>query len=193
MAKIEMKVRKIKTGETLVATLESFEDTLTWLEQRPEYMEVLGVLSEDLSTEQHQQLKEAMRPYTEEERRAIEAADRAVSEAIAERVRQEAEMAKQRMAEHEKAMENADPNRPMVLRWHHEEGLSLSDNFDTREIPQVVRDAVDAWIAERTSWVHDRGKMIVEATITAYPGPIPSGLESDRIIPGGNFVTGFTH
>ncbi len=87
-------------------------------------------------------------------------------------------------------MASADPNRPMSIRWHFDEGYSIADPFDQREITDVAKRAVEAWIAERNTWVTDRGQMVVEATLTVYPGPVPSGMEMDRIQRGGQFVPG---
>ncbi len=190
MAKLEMKVRRLKTGETLVATLESFDDAVTWLGERPEYVEVLGVLSEDLTPAMDRALRAAMRPYTDEEHQLIQEADRRAEAAIREQIERESAMAEQRRREHAEAMRQADPDRPMMLRWHHEEGLEISDPYDDREITEAAREAVDAWIAERNTWVADRGQKVIEAMVTVYPGPVPSGNEADRVQPGGQFIPG---
>ncbi len=190
MAGIEMKVRRMKTGETLVAQLESFEDAATWLGERPEFTEVLGVLSQDLTSEQHQELKAALRPYSADEQRMIDDADREAAIAIKARLERDATEAKETKRAHAEAQLKADPRRPMSVRWELEGGLSVSDSYDPREVNDVMRAAVDAWIAERNTWVVDRGLRVVEATLTVYPGPVPSGDEADRIVPGGQFVPG---
>jgi hypothetical protein len=190
MARIEMKVRRMDTGETLVAELGSFADAVAWLEERPEGTEVLGVLSKDLSPEQHQALRASLRPYSASERRLIAAADRRAGEAIAARLAEETKLAARRMREHAEAQRRADPNRPMDLRWDLTEGLSKADPYDPREITDAVKQAVVAWVAERGTWVEGRGQQVVEATLQAYPGPVPGGDEADRVVPGGQFVAG---
>ena len=48
-AGFQIKVRNLETDETLIATLDSYEDALTFLADRPHLMEVITVLS-DVST-----------------------------------------------------------------------------------------------------------------------------------------------
>ena len=187
---IELKVRNVKSGETLVAELDSFEDAITWLGSRPEFMEVLGVLSKDLSDEEHEALKGAMRPYTEEEQQFFEDSERARDEEIRQRLAEENRIAQQRMKEHAEAMIKADPGRPMKLKWHFEEGLSKLDPYDPREITDAARKAVDAWVAERHSWIEGRDQKVVEATVSVYPAEVPTGDEADRVQRGGQFVPG---
>lgn len=191
MAQIDLKVRRLETGETLVATLDSFEDAVMWLGERPENVEVLGVLSKELSEAQHRALRAALRPYTALEKQMIQEAEQKVSDAIASQIRKEAEYSQRKMKEHTEAMLKADPNRPLPLRWHFKEGLSVADAYDPREITDEARRAVDAWLKERTSWIQDRGQIIIEATLSVYPGKVPSGMEDDRVVPGGQFVPGF--
>jgi hypothetical protein len=87
-------------------------------------------------------------------------------------------------------MAKANPDRPMALRWHYAEGLTVADPYDQREITEAARKAVDDWIAERNTWVVDRGMMVLEAQLSVYPGPIPGGNEDERIQPGGQFIPG---
>lgn len=190
MASIEMKVRRMQTGEMLVATLESFEDAVTWLGARPEFTEVLGVLSKDISPAKMRALKAAMRPYSAAERRHLEAEERAAAEALAQQDRLEAERAAREQREHTEAMLRADPNRVMTVRWHCREGMSIDDPYDPREITEAARRAVEAWVAERSTWISDPDLMLVEALVNVYPGPVPSGNEEDRIEPGGQFARG---
>lgn len=190
MSKIDLKVRKIKTGETLVATLDSFKDAVTWLGERPDYMEVMGLLSEGLTPEQDQALREALRPYSEDERRLIAEADRAASDAIRKRLEQEQALAALRKREYTEAMHQADPNRPMSVHWDIEKGYSITDPYDPREVTDAARRAIEAWVAERTTWVEGRGMKVYEATVTVYPGPVPDGQEEHRVLPGGNFLPG---
>ena len=52
-------------------------------------------------------------------------------------------------------MAKADPNRPIALRWDIEEGYSVADPYDKREITEAARLAVEGWIAERNTWIAD--------------------------------------
>lgn len=190
MSTIEFKVRKIKTGETLVATLDSFTDALTFLKERPEFMEVLGVLSRDLTPEQDKTLRAVMRPYSDEEKAVIAESEREAAEQIKQTIEKETKEAEQRKREYAESMAEADPHRPMTLRWQIDDGLSIADPYDQREITDAAKKALEDWIAERNTWVADRGQMVVEATVTVYPGPVPSGMEMDRVQHGGQFVPG---
>ena len=46
---------------------------------------------------------------------------------------------------------------------------------------------MEAWVAERNTWVHRRGQYLVDAQLVVWPGPVPSGDEDDRIEQGGQF------
>ncbi|MEM9189819.1 MAG: hypothetical protein AAGF12_11625 [Myxococcota bacterium] len=185
MAEFQIKVRKMDTGEALVATLDSFEDAITFVTDRPEFMEILGVIS-DASASEHRRLKEAMRPYSEEEttlRKKLEAEHlKSVREMMEKQQRLDA--LAQEKARREAAA--ADPNRPMEVLWDALDGYSLADAFDPREIPDVVKDAIAAWVAERNGWIEAKGQIVGEARIAVYPGPIPDGEE--RILEGGQFT-----
>ncbi|MCA9650734.1 MAG: hypothetical protein H6712_31165 [Myxococcales bacterium] len=184
--KIDMKVRQMKTGETLVATLDSFEDAVTWLGQRPDFTEVLGLLSEDLSPRQREAMRDAMRPYTAEEQ-AFQAELRAEDDRrMAERMQQEQAEWERRSREEMERQLQADPNRVKAIRWHRDEGYSSGDANDPREITEAAKQAVAAWVAERNSWVEDRGQEVIEAHVEVYLGETPSGSEDERVV-GGQF------
>jgi hypothetical protein len=185
MAHFEMKVRRMKTGETMIATLDSFEDALVFLRERPEFLEVVSVLS-DTSAADRGRLRDAMRPYTEEEQALKNEIAAKNDAAIAENMRREMSNA-QRLAE--KAMRDAleaDPNRPMSVRWEIEEGYSHLDPNDPREITDAVKEAIQAWVAERNTWIADRGQYVGEATVNVYPMDPPDGGE--RVLAGGQFA-----
>jgi hypothetical protein len=185
MAGFQIKVRNLETDETLIATLDSYDDALTWLGDRPHMMEVITVLS-DVSPKQMRELKEAMRPYDEEEsthfaHRAAEMAEavRAMREAEEERARVEEERAREEAR-------SADPDRPMKVRWTLEEGCANSDVFDERVVTKAAEEAILAWVQERNGWVADRGQMVAEAEVEVYPNALPPGQE--RVLHGGKFT-----
>lgn len=184
--KIDMKVRQMKSGQTLVATLDSFEDAVAWLKQRPDFTEVLGVLSENLSPKQRETMRDSMRPYTEEER-TFQAELRAADDRrVMEQMAKEQAQWEQRAKEEMERQLTADPNRPMSIRWHRDEGYSAGDANDPREITAEAKAAIQAWVAERNTWVADRGKEVIEAHVDVYLAEVPSGSEDDRVI-GGQF------
>jgi hypothetical protein len=187
MSDIEIKIRKMKTGEALVACFESEADALQWLRERPAFVDVLGS-DPSLPPEVTERLKTALRPFDDEEKAYIEAetkrhieAQRAAAEA--EQVRAEREREARRAA-----MQNIGANEPMVLHWKPEEGLTKNDPDDPREITAAARRAFEAWLEERRSWV-PAPKVITEALVTVWPGAVPSGREDDRVHEGGRFFT----
>lgn len=188
--KIDMKVRQMKTGQTLVATLDNFEDAVAWLKQRPDFTEVLGVLSESLSPRQRETMRDSMRPYTEEER-TFQAELRAEDDRriMAQMAKEQAEWEQRAKEEMERQLE-ADPNRPMSIRWHREEGFSAGDGNDPREITDAAKQAILAWIAERNTWVADRNQEVLEAHVEVFLDEIPTGREDDRVVGGQFFPVG---
>ena len=68
MSEIELKIRKMKTDETLVACFESEADAITWLEDRDEFVEVLGTADDSISVEVSNRLRAAMRPLDDAEK-----------------------------------------------------------------------------------------------------------------------------
>ncbi len=181
----EIKVRNLETDETLIATLDSYEDALIWLRERPHLMEVLSVLS-DVSPKQMHELKEAMRPYDEEEKSHMSSRAQEAIEAV-RRVR-EAEEA--RAAAEEKlareAAKSADPNRPMKVRWSMDTGCAINDPFDDRPVTAAAEKAILEWVAERNGWVAERGQIVAEAEVEVYPNEVPEG--ASRVLRGGQFT-----
>lgn len=186
MAGFQIKVRNLETDETLVATLDNYQDALTFLGDRPRMMEIITVIS-DVSPVQMRELKDAMRPYDDDEK--LHLANRAAQAVEALRRAREAEEALS-LAEDARAREaakNADPARPIKVKWSLEEGCVKNDAFDPRELTDVVEQAVFAWIQERNAWVADRGQIVAEAEVEVYPLDIPEG--SERVVRGGTFVS----
>lgn len=180
MSTIEFNIRNLETGEVVCAEFPDVEAAHAWLVERPAFTQVLRLVT-PLAPEIEARLREAMRPLDEDERAVMLQAEEAVQ---AERF---AEIARLQAANE---AEPKDPNRPMTLRWTIGTGLTMSDGSDDREITDAARTAVLAWIAERDTWVEDRGERVAAASVSVWPGPVPGGNEADRIPPGGTFVTG---
>lgn len=189
MALITLNLRDMKSGQRLLAEFETLDSCIDWLEQRPQFMDVLGTVDESLSAEGEQLLKKALRPYDDEENALIEAA-RNKRDLELERAR-EAEHQQQlnRRAELEAQIKNRGPNDAMQVVWRRDGTLLSAEPLDTRPIPGVVREAVEAWVSERDSWVHRRGQRVAEAVLTVWPGDVPAG--DDRVQSGGQFELEF--
>lgn len=180
MSKIEFNIRDLKTGEVVCAEFPDLATAQTWLVDRPAFTQVLRLVT-SVTPEIEAGLRDAMRPLDEEERAVMVKAEEA---AAAEHAAEVAQLQKI------KDSTPKDPNRPLVLQWAIGTGLTMSDASDDREITDVARTAVLAWIAERDTWVEGRGQRVAAASVSVWPGPIPGGNESERIPPGGTFVTG---
>lgn len=181
--KFDLQLRDLTTGNGSTKTFESVDDAKKWLRDRPKGIDVLGVASMHVPREVSDDLRSAMRPLDAEEklqeRQLASARDEAAEKAAAARIAKELEEAKRHQAE----MANADPNRPMSVRWTFNAGLSVTDPVDSRAISDEVRDAVKAWVAERDEWVAGRGQVVGDASLQVWPGPLPAGKES-RVING---------
>ncbi len=187
MHPVDLRVRNLETGERLVASFASEVDAIVWLHARPDGVEVLGVATEGLSREMYATLRSASRPLDVAEHariKALDAADEAAEKAYiaTETAREEAEV-----AAHREAMRTADPDRVMQVNWTLDGGFRHVDSADPRVIPEIVCQAVRAWIAERETWVEDRGQRVVEATVEVWPGPLPRP-GADRVRAGGTFI-----
>lgn len=181
MAKLELRVRDLRTGGERNVAFESVEAAREWLVQRPPFVEAIGVASEidrDLSLT----LKGAMRPLDADElsaRRERDAAD----EAAREKRAREARAADLAAAEAQRsAAREADPNRPMQIHWTYDDGMKVAERHDERVITEEARAAVLAWIAERDEWVIGRGQIVGEARLTVWPNAVPAGDE--RVVQG---------
>ncbi|MBL8744263.1 MAG: hypothetical protein JNK04_24320 [Myxococcales bacterium] len=183
MPKVTLRLRGLEDGQGKVTEHGSIEEAVLWLEKRPRFVEVLGVVFEGISREDNDRMKAAMRPLDEEERekvRLLDEKDAAARERAAEARRRETEAATERMRQEAK---NASPNRPMEVRYRFDEKeLAKTDQYDDREITEAAKEAVRAWVDERQEWVKDRGQTIGEAKVTLYPNEVPA--KKDRIIQG---------
>ncbi|MFT3770186.1 MAG: hypothetical protein QM820_32555 [Minicystis sp.] len=186
MSKITLKLRDLHNGNTSFKELADEDAALAYLHERPRFTEVLGVVFEGLTPEQNARLKAAMRPLDDEERaaeqRLEEAASRAAEAAQAKRAK-EVEAAR---AAHREALKNADPNRPMEVRYRFDGSITPVDPEDTRTITEEARAAVLAWVAERNEWVESRNQCVGEAKMTVWLGALPKP-GADRV-QGGSFI-----
>jgi hypothetical protein len=186
MSKITLKLKDLTTGNTSFKELPDEDAALAFLRARPEMTDVLGVVFEGLTREQNDRLKAAMRPLGEAEKAAearLEAeAERAAEAAQAKRAKEE-EAAR---AAHAAAMKNADPKRPMEVRYRYDGSIAPVDPADTRPITDEMRAAIMAWVAERNEWVESRNQVVGEAKMTVWPGELPK-KGADRV-QSGSFV-----
>ena len=185
MAEFEVKIRNLETGEMLVAGMPDSDAAIAWLEERPKNIEIVSVLSE-CSPAQSKRLKEAMRPYDEDEMKLKAEYDRKATKAAMDQYAKEMQdmQAMQAAAEASDGAE-LDPNRPISVRYEVDVGFSVVD--DSRPLTDAATAACIAWIEERNSWVKDKGQIVGEAHIDVWPGDVPEGDEEKRVLDGGRF------
>ena len=185
-SKLTHKLRDLLKGGTTFREFDGEDAALAYLRERPKFTVVLGVVFEGLTPEQNARLKGAVRPLDDEERaaehRLVEAASLA-AEAAQEKRRKEEDVAR---AAHREAMKNADPNRPLEVRYNYDAGVAKVDPEDPRELTDEARSAVLAWVAERNEWVESRNQVVGEAKLAVWPGPLPKP-GADRV-QSGSFI-----
>lgn len=180
--KIDLQIRDLKTGETSQKKFESVEAAEAWLRERPRYTDVLGVASHHIDRDVSLALKAAKRPLDDEEK-GLEVKLEAVRvEAAKKQAAEQRKKSEAAALKHQQEMATADPNRQMELRWRFDAGMMPSDRADSREISDEVKQAVEAWIAERNTWVEGRGQMVGEASVKVWPNTVPEGAE--RVVSG---------
>ncbi len=180
--KIALHTRSLQSGETAQQVFASEQDAIEWLTQRPRFTEVLGVAG-PIPPEVNDRLKAAMRPLDHEETQLEQQLEAAIEDAARERAEARRKKEAEEAAARKKEMAEADPNRPMELRWTYDSGLSKVVADDPREITEEARQAVMAWVDERQEWVKSRGQVVGDARLTVYPGPLPDGV-SERVTMG---------
>lgn len=189
MALVTLNLRDMKTGQRMLAEFDTLDGCIDWLEQRPQFVDVLGPADESLTPEGERMLRSALRPYDAEENELLAAA-RQQREADLQSARQvDREVVARERVEREAAIVARGPNDPMELRFTRGGTLAHTEPLDTRPIPEVVQAAVEDWVRERDSWVHRRGQRVAEAVLTVFPGEIPTGQE--RVQAGGQFEVEF--
>lgn len=178
-----LRLRTLEDGVGRMEEHESVEVAIAWLEKRPKFTEVLGVVFEGITREDNDRMRQAMRPLEDDEKERIKAfddKDAKEREARAEARRKESEEAAQKMRDEAK---NAPPTRPMELRYRFDDPeLVKTDGLDDREITAEAKEAVMAWVHERMEWVEPRGQTIGEAKVTVYPGVVPA--KKERVVSG---------
>jgi hypothetical protein len=184
--KVMLRLRDLNKNEASVKEFESVEAAIPWLQERPRFVEVLGVVFEGLTHEDNTRLKAAMRPLDDEEHAKMEALDELEALARAQRAVDKRREAEEQSKLAQDAAKKADPNRPMELRYRYNvEELAKTDQFDDRPITKEATDAVLAWVHERMEWVADRGQTVGEAKVTVYPNDVPA--KKSRVV-NGSFV-----
>jgi hypothetical protein len=183
MNKVTLTLCDLRSGDKSHREFDDEAATILFLKERPPFTDVLGVTFEGLTPEANARLREAMRPLDDEERaldQKLAEATRAAKDAErAERQKQEAALREASAL----AKKTADPNRQMEVRYVHGGELSLVDAEDGREITPEAREAVMAWVAERSEWVAPRGQIVADAKVMVWPGPLPKpGV--DRVASG---------
>jgi hypothetical protein len=185
---VQLKIRDIKTGQAQIAEFEHLADAVTWLSERPRFVEVLGPTQQtSLSAAEERRLREAMRPLDDAERLAQVEQTKRDAEAVREQMAGEQARAREQLEAQRELNRNADPNRQMHVVWERGKGCRNGDPTDEREVSGAARKAVEAWVAVRETWVHPRGQYVVDANLLVWPGPVPSGDDDDRIEAGGQF------
>jgi hypothetical protein len=185
---VQLKIRDLNSGKAQIAEFESIDDAVTWLAHRPRFVEVLGpALRDSIGAAEEQRLRAAMRPLDEEERAAMSKQDQRDAEVLRAAMAREQARAQAQLESLRELNRDADPNRPLHIVWERGHGCYNADPADPREVTELARKAVEAWVAERNTWVHRRGQYLVDAQLVVWPGPVPSGDEDDRIEQGGQF------
>jgi hypothetical protein len=183
MSKVMLRLRDLDSGEPATHECASVEDACGWLAQRPEGMEVLGVVFEGISREENDRMKAAMRPLSEHESVQVKKLDEKEAAARAERAearRREAEADAERLRA---AAKDAPADRPMEIRYRFDTPeLAKTDVNDPRDITAEAAAAVMEWVTERQEWVASRDQVIGEAKVTVYPTTVPKG--KDRVVQG---------
>lgn len=176
----DLNVRDLQKDLEGTQTFESVDAAKAWLEDRPKFIQVLGVASLHISKEVGKELRACMRPLDEDERQLKEQLATNAEEAA----RQRAKAMLQAEAErHRVEMASADPNRPMDVSYRYDTEMSLIDVADAREITPEARQAIMAWVNERNTWVKSRSQVVGVANVKVWPGPIPEG-KGERVIMG---------
>lgn len=182
--KLDLQVRDLQKGDRSLKTFESVEEAKAWLAERPKFTEVLGVASHQVPREVSNELRDCCRPLDQEEKLLVDQLDKALEDLARERAEQRRKKELEEAQRHRAEMADADPNRPMEVRYCFNAEMALTDPADTREITDVAREAVMAWVAERNEWVESRNQVVGDAKVQVWPGPIPEGKGDKRIVMG---------
>ena len=75
----------------------------------------------------------------------------------------------------------ATGHRVTIYNRSAERSLPLTDKG--ARVAASAREAVEAFVAERATWVKDRNQMVGEARVELYPTELPEGV-TERVISG---------
>ncbi len=181
--KFDLNVRDLLKDQAGTQTFESVEAAKAWLEDRPNFVQVLGVASRHISKEVGDELKACMRALDDEEMQLLQQLGKKAEEAEEAERQRAAAMRLEEAERHRVEMASADPNRPMDVDYRFNAKMSLADVADAREITSEAREAVLEWVKERNTWVERRGQVVGSAKVSVWPGPIPAGA-GDRVVTG---------
>ncbi len=192
---VGLKIKRIDTRELLIAEFESLEDAKTWVAERPDMVEVLGVVDPKAVGEAaFHELREATRPLDASE---LARRHQAMEAALAEmRENDERESAPSGLVGHMSAapvepvpdpssLPDAEPDAVMVVRW--QQGAPMANVGDRRPIPSEVRTAVDAWVEERNRWLRPKRTHVGRAELHVQPGDLPADEEAERVHSGASY------
>ncbi|MGH1344286.1 MAG: hypothetical protein ACRBN8_22195 [Nannocystales bacterium] len=192
---VGLKIKRIDTQESLIAEFESLEDAKTWVAQRPEMVEVLGVVDPKAVGEAaFRELRDATRPLDAEELAGREQA----RETLLAQMREadERESAPRGLAGRmgqtppepppdPSSLPGAPASAVMVIRW--QQGASMANIVDNRPIPSEVREAVEAWVSERNKWLHAKRTHVGRAELRVRPGELSANDAGERVEPGASY------
>ncbi len=193
--KLGLRIKRIETQESLIAEFESLEDAKTWVAQRPDMVEVLGVVDpKAVGQAAFNEIRDATRPLDAAE---LAGRDEAREAQLAQmREADERESARtglagrMRLAPPEpppdpSSLPEGVPTEVMVIRW--QKGAPIANVADRRPIPAEVRDAVDVWIAQRNKWLHAKRMHVGRAELRVRPGELSGAGEAERIEMGASY------
>ena len=192
---VGLRIKRIDTQESLIAEFESLDDVMMWVAERPDMIEVLGVVDpKALGETAFYKLRDATRPLDaaelakrDEAREALRAQIREADEresaptGLAGRMR----LAPPEPAPDPSSLPEAEPGEVMVIRW--QKGAPIANIADRRPIPPEVRQAVDAWVTERNKWLHPKRTHVARAELRVRPGELAEGEEAERIETGASY------
>ncbi len=192
---VGLRIKRLETQESLIAEFESFEDAMTWVAERPDMVEVLGVVDpKALGENAFYKLRDATRPLDPAELAMRDKAREALRAQMREADERESAptglAGRMRWAPPEPApdplsLPEAEPGEVMVIRW--QKGAPMANIADSRPIPPEVRQAVDAWIAERNQWLHPKRTHVGRAELRVRPGELPESEQDERVEMGASY------
>lgn len=192
---VGLRIKRIDTQESMIAEFESLEDAKTWVAERPDMVEVLGVVDPKATGEAvFREIRDATRPLD-----AAEVAGRHEARETALAQMREADKresaptglsgrmqpAAPEPAPDPSSLPEGESGAVMVIRW--QKRAPMANVADRRPIPAEVREAVDAWIIERNTWLHPKRTHVGRADLRVQPGEMSEAEEAERIDAGASY------